>query len=358
MGCVASSAVDDGCAVSLKSFRTERVLGEGTFGKVSLAVDRRDGRKYALKTLDKERLRQKNAVKSAIRERSILISLSSADCSRFVTSLAYTFSDACAVYFVMDCALGGTLLYHLHHSFPGGFEEGHVRFYAAQLVCGLAHLHAQLILYRDLKPENTLLTSAGTIMLSDFGVSEALPSASAQTRGKAGTRSYMPPEALSGGWYSLTFDWYSLGVTLYQLLHDALPGEGGLAEAASEEEERPRRASLSGMRSSAPWATASPAGRAFVTSLRHSDADARLGAGGASEVRAHPFLAGVDWSAMQAGAVPAPFLPARSTANFELHADDVLNTLDGGLTLGARTCQPPAADDADFVPWARPASAA
>ena len=103
------------------------------------------------------------------------------------------------------------------------------------------------------------------------------------------------------------------------------------------------------MRSGAPWATASPAGRAFVTSLRHSDADARLGAGGASEVRAHPFLAGVDWSAMQAGAVPAPFLPARSTANFELHADDVLNTLDGGLTPGARKCQPPAADDADFA---------
>ena len=47
-----------------------------------------------------------------------------------------------------------------------------VKFYACELVIGLSHLHSQGILFRDLKPENVLLTGDGHVCLTDFGLSK------------------------------------------------------------------------------------------------------------------------------------------------------------------------------------------
>ncbi len=47
-----------------------------------------------------------------------------------------------------------------------------MRFYAAEIVLALEHLHANGIVHRDLKPENILLTGAGHILVTDFGLSK------------------------------------------------------------------------------------------------------------------------------------------------------------------------------------------
>ena len=63
------------------------------------------------------------------------------------------------------------------------------------------------------------LQADGFIMLSDFGASEKFAERDGRTSGRTGTRSYMPPEALmSGGNYGLEFDWYSFGVTVFEML--------------------------------------------------------------------------------------------------------------------------------------------
>ena len=59
-------------------------------------------------------------------------------------------------------------MYNVDEKNPG-FDEKRARFYTAQIICGLEHLHQHRIIYRDLKPENVLLDDAGErVLLQHF----------------------------------------------------------------------------------------------------------------------------------------------------------------------------------------------
>lgn len=59
------------------------------------------------------------------------------------------------------------MFHHLDRA--GAFDEATARFYAANVLVALGELHAQGIIYRDLKPENLLIDAAGYVKLTDFG---------------------------------------------------------------------------------------------------------------------------------------------------------------------------------------------
>jgi len=70
----------------------------------------------------------------------------------------------------MDFCPGGELFYHLKTI--GKLTENHAKFYFAEILLGLEHLHSQKIVYRDLKPENILIDIDGHIRIADFGLSK------------------------------------------------------------------------------------------------------------------------------------------------------------------------------------------
>lgn len=74
----------------------------------------------------------------------------------------------------MDYVPGGELFEYIRRN--GRFSEPDARFFAAEIVEALAHLHAFGVMYRDLKPENVLLDSTGHIKLIDFGFAKVMPS--------------------------------------------------------------------------------------------------------------------------------------------------------------------------------------
>jgi len=91
--------------------------------------------------------------------------------SRFVMPLHYSFIDnefnACLVMKMMQ---GGDLTFYLNkHEY---FDDNTTRFYVASIILGLEALHRGGWVWRDLKPLNILLDSAGNLCLSDFGVAE------------------------------------------------------------------------------------------------------------------------------------------------------------------------------------------
>ena len=83
-------------------------------------------------------------------------------------SLAYAFETKEALCLVLTIMNGGDLKFHIHnmHNPSSGFEEARARFYAAEITCGLEHLHGMRIVYRDLKPENILIDDVGKQAIS------------------------------------------------------------------------------------------------------------------------------------------------------------------------------------------------
>jgi hypothetical protein len=101
----------------------------------------------------------------------------------------------------------------------------------AQVLEGLAYLHARGVVHRDVKPDNVLLGRNGDVKLADYGISTTLR---AQRHGgtAAGTPLYMAPEQLRGEPCDGRADLYAVGVMAYQLATGRLPFDASSAEVA------------------------------------------------------------------------------------------------------------------------------
>lgn len=86
-----------------------------------------------------------------------------------------------------------------------------MRFFVAELVCAIEHLHSHDVVYRDLKPENVLLDEAGHIRLTDFGLSKDDVAHNRGATTFCGTPEYLAPEMLlnrkSRKGYGKPVDW-------------------------------------------------------------------------------------------------------------------------------------------------------
>ena len=314
-----------------EDFTILKLIGKGTFGQVFQVRKKDTQRIYAMKVLSKKVIVQKKEVAHTLGERNILVRTAMAD-SAFIVGLKFSFQTPSDLYLVTDYMSGGELFWHLQKE--GRFHEERAKFYIAELILALQHLHQHDIVYRDLKPENILLDANGHIALCDFGLSKANLTNEGTTSTFCGTTEYLAPEVLlDEHGYTKMVDWWSLGVLVFEMCCGWSPFY------AEDTQQMYKNIAFGKVRF--PRDALSNEGRSFVKGLLNRNPKHRLGAlSDAEELKAHPFFTDVDWDALSKKALVPPFKPRLKseldTSNFD---PEFTNALNGQNSLNARAAQ-------------------
>uniref|UniRef100_A0A7N4NV52 non-specific serine/threonine protein kinase n=1 Tax=Sarcophilus harrisii TaxID=9305 RepID=A0A7N4NV52_SARHA len=283
-------------------FELLKVLGQGSFGKVSVVTGGGRGSEavatgaHGVTGSLFTSLTVRDRVRTKM-ERDILADVN----HPFVVKLHYAFQTEGKLYLILDFLRGGDLFTRLSKEVM--FTEEDVKFYLAELALGLDHLHKLGIIYRDLKPENILLDEEGHIKLTDFGLSKEAIDHEKKAYSFCGTVEYMAPEVVNRQGHTHSADWWSYGVLMFEMLTGSLPFQG---KDRKETMTLILKAKL-GM----PQFLSTEAQSLLRALFKRNPAN-RLGSGtdGAEEIKRHIFYSTIDWNKLFRREIKPPFKPA------------------------------------------------
>jgi len=302
--------------IGLQSFSTLAMVGKGGFGSVHQVVFKSTNEIMAMKTLKKKHLIKTNSVDNTMAENIILRKVR----HPFIVRLHYAFQSESKLHLVMDFINGGHLLHHMHKE--AIFSESQAKFYIAEVILAIEHLHSLDITHRDLKPENVLLDPSGHCLLTDFGFAKENVLTPESCSSFCGTLEYMAPEVVKKSKYGKPADCWAVGVLLYDMLVGHPPwqhkNDNQLSKKIMNDKLRlPRDLSKDCV--------------SLIKGLLQRDIKSRLTI---KQLKSHKFFNGQSWAKMLRREIQPPIVPITSkgtldTSNFDSkivngkHADSV-----------------------------------
>ncbi|KAG2444065.1 hypothetical protein HYH02_009008 [Chlamydomonas schloesseri] len=335
--------------LKLMHFRRVKQLGAGDVGLVDLVQLQGSELKFAMKTLDKFEMQERNKVARVLTESAILAAVD----HPFLATLYCTIQTETHLHFVMEYCDGGELYGLLNSQPKKRLKEEHVRFYATEVLTALQYLHLLGYVYRDLKPENILLHHTGHVLLTDFDLSYSkgtttpriekvggaaaggapkspkksssksggssssgsspllqenyllLAEPSARANSFVGTEEYLAPEVINAAGHGPAVDWWSLGILIFELLYGTTPFRGARRDETFE------NIIKAPLKFPAKPAVSDEC-RDLIEKLLVKDVAGRLGSRtGANEIKAHPWFKGINWALLRHQ--QPPYVPRRAS---------------------------------------------
>ncbi|KAI9996763.1 hypothetical protein PInf_000025 [Phytophthora infestans] len=320
-----------------------RTIGTGTFGRVIIVRHRPTNQAFALKCMSKAQIVETHQQKNVMYEKGIL-----AECDHpLILKLHETYQDANQLYMLFELVQGGELwsllyekAYKVAKGVCGAFDVSAARFYAANVVEALRYLQKMTVAYRDLKPENLVIDSAGYLKMVDFGFAKHVPyyrngALYERSFTLCGTPEYLAPELVLNKGHGKAVDHWALGCLLYELIAGRTPFQHNDQNKIFEK-------ILQGRAMVKFPSKFDPDAKDLVMKLLETNPALRIGslAGGMQDVVNHPFFtnAKFDWAAMVKKTLKAPYTPAIKDAfdagNFDAYPEDTkIRTFTGSDTF-------------------------
>jgi aurora kinase A len=192
---------------SMEDFDVQNLLGQGGFGHVKLAQEKKTKFFLALKTISMKNRRfieREIANQQQLRHKNVL-------------RLYSSFQLESEAVLMLEYCKRGSLQNVLDEWGTLSLEDA--KRILLQIVDALSYCHSKGLIHRDIKPENILLGDDGNVKLADFGLSICEKSDRPKLHSQdTGTIYYMAPEMIGNKPYNKTVDIWSLGNVLYELL--------------------------------------------------------------------------------------------------------------------------------------------
>ena len=282
--------------VKLEDFKTLKVIGRGSFGKVCLVEYLPTHEIYAMKGLKKDVLIEQEQISNTLLEKEILQTID----YPLLCGLVFCFQNEERIFFVMPFLSGGELFQHLRKF--RRFDEDKVRFYGAQIALALQYLHNKGIIYRDLKPENILMDEDGYLRLADFGMAKKLKF-NEKAMSFCGTPEYLSPEIITMEGHDRMADWWSFGILLFEMLCGLPPFYTDNLDKMYDSIKNnpvkfPKKINLG------------EDTKDIIKKLLEKNPKKRLGyENGIEDIKSHPFFSSIDFTLVEQKKLPAPFIP-------------------------------------------------
>ena len=200
--------------INLSDLNYIKFLGKGKFGSVSLVHNGKNI--YAIKAISRKSVdREKILAKYFVNEKKIMLSLD----HPFIVKMVKSMKNQHYCFLLMEYVNGKNLDEYLSsHRTKKNIEE--TRFYIGSMLLMLDYLQKKFIAHRDIKPANIMIDSNGYLKMIDFGTAKVLTD---YTSTIIGTPHYIAPEILQGKGYSMSCDFWSVGICMYEIFYGIYP---------------------------------------------------------------------------------------------------------------------------------------
>lgn len=201
-------------------YEIRELIGIGGMANVYRCYDTIDDREVAIKILKDEFLNNEEFIRRFKNESKAIAVLSHPN---IVKVYDVSFGDMIQ-YIVMEYIDGITLKEYISQQNVLTWKETvHL---ITQVLAALSHAHSKGVVHRDIKPQNMMLLSDGTIKVTDFGIARFSNSTRTMTEQAIGSVHYIAPEQAKGDITDGKTDIYSIGIMMYEMLTGKLPFDG------------------------------------------------------------------------------------------------------------------------------------
>ena len=200
--------------IELKDLDNVKELGSGNFGSVNLVRNKKNKFMYAIKALNLEQIKLENLEECVEVERDVLLKID----HPFIMKMVKYLKNESYIFFINEYIKGKELWEVIRDI--GLLNKEQTQYYGGSILLAIDYLHKQKIIYRDIKPENVMVSIKGYIKIIDFGTVKEIQD---RTSTIIGTSHYMAPEITKGEGYSFQVDIWSIAICMYEFFCGKLP---------------------------------------------------------------------------------------------------------------------------------------